>query len=191
MSTTTPQPTYYQILSLTPSHLSSSPDSLSLIKRAYRRALLSHHPDKNRSSNTSPSSQPPLYTIDQISLAYTTLSNPRARTAYDLSLISATSSTTPLPSQFQTGIETVDLDDLSFCEAENAQDEEIEWYRGCRCGNPKGYRFGEADLEEAADLGELLVGCVDCSLWLRVLFAVAEGEVGGEELKEGTDVGTR
>ena len=30
------------------------------------------------------------------------------------------------------------------------------------------------------DLGELMVGCADCSLWLRVHFAVAEEE-GGEE----------
>ncbi|KAK5663631.1 hypothetical protein OQA88_4062 [Cercophora sp. LCS_1] len=148
-------PTHYQILSL-PSTLPVDADPAPLIKRAYRLALLSHHPDKQNGST-------PVYTIDQISLAYAVLSNPLTRQAYDKSLV-----TNSLPSNFQTGIEVVDLDDLAH------DSNKGEWYRSCRCGNEKGYRFGEDDLEEAVDLGELMVGCVDCSLWLRVLFAVVE-----------------
>lgn len=71
---------------------------------------------------------------------------------------------------FQTGVENVDLDDLAF-------DEEDEcWYRSCRCGNERSYLFSETDLEEVGDEGELVVGCLDCSLWLRVHFAVLEDE---------------
>lgn len=40
--------------------------------------------------------------------------------------------------------------------------------------------FGEDDLEEAADYGEVMVGCLDCSLWLRVHFAVVDGEEDGD-----------
>lgn len=48
---------------------------------------------------------------------------------------------------------------------------------------PRGYVFGEGDLEEAADFGEVMVGCLDCSLWLRVHFAVMEEDDGdGEEV---------
>ncbi len=67
--------------------------------------------------------------------------------------------------------ENVDLDDLEYDESAES------WSRSCRCGNPRGYLFGETDLEEAADYGELMVGCSDCSLWLRVHFAVVEDEV--------------
>lgn len=156
-------PTHYQILSLS-TPLPPTTDPTPLIKRAYRLALLSHHPDKHTTSKTTP-----RYTIDQISLAYATLSNPLTRQAYDKSLAN-NSSNNSSPSNFQTGIEVVDLDDLVHDPAHG------EWYRSCRCGNDKGYQFGEDDLEEAVDLGELMVGCADCSLWLRVLFAVAEIE---------------
>jgi curved DNA-binding protein CbpA len=216
-------PTYYEILNLSPSALSSlDPTSAAqLIKRAYRRALLNHHPDKkgpNRGhrplSSTTNTTIPPAsssssssYTIDQISTAYATLSHPSQRQAYDLSLHSITTTTTgrtgpgglgggPEPGLFQTGIETLDLDDLDYEEyvdtaTTNSSSNGAEsitttrWYRSCRCGNPRGYHFTEADLEEAADLGELMVGCADCSLWLRVHFAVVN-----DDDDEGDDEGS-
>jgi diphthamide biosynthesis protein 4 len=165
MATTNP-PTYYEILNLSPLTTSQQPNPSQLIKRAYRRALLSHHPDKKFTAATPSTTASPTFTIDQISTAYAILSNPTSRASYDKLLLTTASTTNPLPSQFQTGIETIDLDDLEY----DASKE--EWYRPCRCGNTRGYRFGEADLEDSADLGELMVGCVDCSLWLRVQFAV-------------------
>lgn len=72
--------------------------------------------------------------------------------------------------RFHTGVENVDLDDLEFDEADEC------WYRSCRCGNDRGYLFREPDLVEVADEGELMVGCLDCSLWLRVHFAVLEDQ---------------
>ena len=155
-------PTHYQILSLPQTPEDLAPAAL---KKAYRRALLSHHPDK---SSSSPSA--PLYTIDQISLAYATLSSPSLKSLYDRSLLSAQRSSASSQPKFQTGIEVIDLDDLEFDEQAN------RWFRSCRCGNDRGYLFGEEDLEDAADLGELMVGCADCSLWLRVMFGVVEEE---------------
>mgnify|MGYP001377384595 CR=1 FL=1 len=177
------KPTYYDILNISPKAISSLDDPSPFIKRAYRRALLAHHPDKSKQLTVSPSTRPNsgttvAYTIDQITAAYTTLSTPSLRAAYDRSLLTAHKGEAASHSQhqgadFQTGIETVDLDDLDYSEAE------ARWYRSCRCGNPKGYAFTEADLEESADLGELLVGCEDCSLWIRVQFSVIEDEEGG------------
>jgi DnaJ-class molecular chaperone with C-terminal Zn finger domain len=176
------KPTYYDILNISPKAISSLDDPSPLIKRAYRRALLTHHPDKAKQLPVSPSNQrnpgtTVVYTIDQITVAYTTLSTPSLRAAYDRSLLTAHNGEEGSHSQhqgadFQTGIETVDLDDLDYSEAE------ARWYRSCRCGNPKGYAFTEADLEESADLGDLLVGCEDCSLWIRVQFSVIEEEEG-------------
>lgn len=179
MSTSTPHtPTYYEILNLSQSTVSSSDDSNTLIKRAYRRALLSHHPDKSKTHNTKRLDPRRSFTIDQISTAYATLSRPSQRAAYDLSLTLSQSQQAQAQGQrqanFQTGIETVDLDDLDY--EEEPASGETRWYRSCRCGNPRGYLFSEADLEDAEDLGELMVGCADCSLWLRVHFAVVDDD---------------
>ncbi|KAK0632842.1 hypothetical protein B0T14DRAFT_533170 [Immersiella caudata] len=179
MSATNP-PTYYEILNLSSLTTSQQPNPSQFIKRAYRRALLSHHPDKKSTNATPSATASPTFTIDQISAAYAILSNTTSRASYDKLLLTTSSSTTPLPSQFQTGIETIDLDDLEYDTSKE------EWYRPCRCGNARGYRFGEADLEDSADLGELMVGCVDCSLWLRVQFAVMadEEELVGEDVNQ-------
>ncbi|KAK3337266.1 CSL zinc finger protein [Cercophora scortea] len=203
-----PQPTYYDILGISPAAITthskgpnqSPPDqnqdkTHAFIKRAYRRSLLSHHPDKLKLSkssipphHTSPSPAPATkpdtitaYTIDQISTAYAVLSSPSQRAEYDKSLrlqrqqqqTSSGNGLTNTAQLFQTGIENVDLDDL---DVEESSQGEQQWYRSCRCGNPRGYLFGEADLEEASDLGELMVGCADCSLWLRVHFAVVDDD---------------
>jgi DnaJ-class molecular chaperone len=203
------QPTYYEILSITPSSLDSQKDPSQALKRAYHRALLIHHPDKRKHVSPSPTSLPPsplppsspsssVITIDQISLAYATLSSPSSRSAYDRFLLTTTQSS-PLASEqenhFQTGIQDVDLDDLDF------DSDGGEWFKACRCGNDRGYRFEERDLEDAAEFGEVMVGCQDCSLWLRVRFAVvdddettedgnAKGEGEGREtVKEGKEDG--
>jgi len=188
-------PTYYEILNISPSTLlSSGEDPATLIKRAYRRALLRHHPDKK--STTTVVNTTAGITVDQISLAYATLVSPAQRKAYDVSLLTArneansysssnnnnnnNNSSAGEDSSFQTGIETIDLDDIKHDPTTDT------WFRSCRCGNPRGYHFSEADLEEAADSGipELMVGCTDCSLWLRVHFAVVEDDDDGKNGNE-------
>ncbi|KUI67891.1 Diphthamide biosynthesis protein 4 [Cytospora mali] len=190
------EPTHYEVLSLPKSLLEESNGEQipQIIKQAYHRALLRHHPDKaqapssrhqhtstyNRSTTTATSTSNPIYTVDQIARAYTTLSTSTSRSQYDRYLLTQQNSSKPSQSTFQTGIETIDLDDLDYSESPGAG--ETHWYRPCRCGNEQGFAFGEDDLEEAGDLGELIVGCQDCSLWLRVCFAVVEDDDGtGEE----------
>ncbi|KAG5926420.1 hypothetical protein E4U42_003337 [Claviceps africana] len=174
---TAQNPTHYTILGLSPSILDGSQDHPTLLKKAYRRALLRHHPDKNPSSPSPPDpchahpdskTGPGVYTVDQIATAFAVLSSPGRRAEYDARLRQLQALTRPAGPKFQTGVENVDLDDLAF-------DEETErWYRSCRCGNDRGYLFGEDDLVEVEDEGALLVGCQDCSLWLRVHFSVVD-----------------
>lgn len=196
---TPPQPTYYDILQISPSSLDSAQqDRSQALKRAYHRALLIHHPDKqNRRRQRSEAADAGAagVTVDQISLAYATLASPARRAAYDKALLlAARGSSSSLPSSsspgesrrfFHTGIQDADLDDLEFDPVAE------EWFRACRCGNPRGYRFGEADLEETADFGEVMVGCADCSLWLRVRFAVVVEDDDGRESTDERAPGTR
>ncbi|PHH73832.1 hypothetical protein CDD82_5250 [Ophiocordyceps australis] len=173
-------PNHYQVLGLTPCILSSAKDPLALLKCAYRRALLQNHPDKSTNSTPSCSSfSPPrstlpsagfsTYTIDQIGQALAVLSSPSQRATYDASLRHAIR---PTCTPFQTGVENVDLDDLPFDSLTS------RWYRSCRCGNPRGYSFDEADLFQVADQGLVMVACQDCSLWLRVHFALLHEQDG-------------
>merc|ERR1712098_884475 len=84
-------PTYYEILGL-PQALHDEPNlPAQTLRIAYRRALLQNHPDKS-SSNHALNSKATIYSIDQISEAFNTLSNPKSRTKYDqeLKLQSAT-----------------------------------------------------------------------------------------------------
>lgn len=190
------QPTHYEVLALPQSLLEDSKkDQIPiLLKQAYHRALLRHHPDKapkqpssshkplsltpsSSSSNTTNNTSQPTYTIDQITTAYTILSSPKSRSEYNIYIrnnLTNNNTTSSTPTTFQTGIETLDLDDLAS--EESTATGETTWFKPCRCGNERGFAFGEADLEEAGDLGELIVGCQDCSLWLRVCFAVVEEE---------------
>jgi diphthamide biosynthesis protein 4 len=148
-----------------------TPDEL---KAAYRAALLRHHPDKH-----SPTAQRAdrAATIDAIKLAYTTLSHPALRAAYDKSLLTTPSAQAK---NHHTGEESLDLDDLPFDEASG------EWYRVCRCGEERGFVVTEAELEEEMARGgrEVVVGCRGCSLWVRVGFGVVEEDEG---LKDGEE----
>ncbi|CAN8099569.1 unnamed protein product [Discula destructiva] len=184
------EPTLYEVLSLPQTVLDEAKDDQIpiIVKQAYHRALLRHHPDKAPVKPTTSYSSPSTntaktYTIDQITTAYSTLSRPTLRAAYNIHLRTLPAATainsTSTPSTFQTGIETLDLDDLASDESTDGTTTSTTtttWFKPCRCGNERGFVFGEADLEEAGDLGELIVGCQDCSLWLRVCFAVVEEE---------------
>ncbi|KAK2610610.1 hypothetical protein N8I77_004027 [Diaporthe amygdali] len=181
------EPTHYEVLAIPKSLIEDTNKEQipKIIKQAYHRALLRHHPDKtntpHRTTAAAAASTTTPPTVDQIALAYTTLSCPAERAAYNRQLVLARNPTSAPgdnsaaggSTTFQTGIETIDLDDLDYSEAGAT----TRWHRSCRCGNEEGFAFGEDDLEEAGDLGELIVGCQDCSLWLRVCFAVVEDDV--------------
>ncbi|KAJ5748727.1 uncharacterized protein N7511_010423 [Penicillium nucicola] len=181
---------FYEILSL-PFTASSAGVILSKqqIKLAYHKALLKHHPDKAGAvakdaglsdSNTvsSASMSNPLfrstesprqpYTVDQITAAYKTLSDPLLRAEYDRSLRLDRVKAEKGGQVFHTGLEIVDLEDLACDESEDGDC----WYRGCRCGDERGFLVTEDDLEREAEHGEIVIGCRGCSLWLKILFAV-------------------
>ncbi|KAF5513473.1 Diphthamide biosynthesis protein 4 [Colletotrichum fructicola] len=174
--------THYTVLGLTRKLLQeqAADQSQQVIKRAYHRALLQNHPDKypqlkgdgstaaDSASSRSPAKSDVL-TIDQISTAYKILSDTKLKADYDRSLdLAPNNQGLEREEAFQTGIENVDLDDLEFDEGQEC------WYRSCRCGNSRGFLFTEGDLEEAGENGELLVGCQDCSLWMKVHFALVD-----------------
>ncbi len=160
-------PTYYEVLGLPEARRDDANLSAQTIRNAYRRALLRNHPDKS----TNPSLHEARFSIDQISGAFSTLSDRKLRAEYDRELKQKAGqyeSGVKGREVFRTGIETADLDDLEIDEAQST------WYRRCRCGDERGFLIREADLEEAAEDGELSVGCRGCSLWLKVIFGVME-----------------
>ena len=138
------------------------------VKAAYRRALLEYHPDKRSSLTVTPPkktcSKRPI-TVDDIALAYKVLSESPLRAEYDRWLYSKELSGDS-DRTHDTGLETVDLDDLAF------DPESSIWSRGCRCGDERGVTVTELELEKNVEDCELIVGCKGCSLWLRVLFSV-------------------
>lgn len=189
----------YTVLGLSTPSANAPPLSSRDLKQAYRRALLLHHPDKAKhvattnpkspaaelklrgkdgnNNTTAAPSDGPKPSVDDISHAYRVLSDPRQRAAYDRELLF--SSRSPLSGgggsdadaqKFHTGLDVVDLDDMAFDEAAGT------WYRACRCGQERGYVVDEGQLEGGAELGEVIVGCGGCSLWLKVLFGVVEDE---------------
>lgn len=131
-----------------------------------------------------------IYTIDQITAAYKILVDPVLRADYDRSLrldhLHGPSRQDKASNIFHTGLEIVDLEDLIYEEGGDAaaSDQTISqaggvWYRGCRCGDEKGFLIVEEQLEQEAEYGEIVVGCRGCSLWLKVLFAVDAEAVDG------------
>jgi len=154
---------HYEVLALPSPHSACKPIAYQDIKLAYRRALLLHHPDKSTPSK--PLTAKP--SVDQITLAYKTLLNPTSRCEHDRLLTLKPPSTGVIFQTSHPGLETVDLDELLYDKVEGV------WYRGCRCGKERAYVLTEVGLEANAEGGELVTGCQGCSLWLRVMFAVA------------------
>lgn len=123
----------------------------------------------NRTSNKTTQQ---IYTIDQIATAFTVLGDVKARGRYDAELKlrygGGVTGKAHGGEAFggKIGGEGVDLDDMD--EGDGV------WWRGCRCGQERGFEVTEADLEDAMGEGEVVVGCKGCSLWLRVLFGIVE-----------------
>jgi len=160
---------FYDILGVDSSVGFTSED----LKRAYKRALLQHHPDKAGSTrNVAGGDQgKTTVSVDDIALAYKTLSDTRSRQKYDLGLQNRVQISRPAEvdgTTHRTGLDTVDLDALVF------DDGSESWSRSCRCGDGKGFIVTEPELAAHADEGEIIIGCRGCSLWLRILFGVED-----------------
>ena len=154
---------HYDILNISPNLFSDTEQNEKIIKLAYRRALLQQHPDRSDLHSSKRN-----YSVDQIILAYKTLIDPATRCDYDRFRASKPRLST-LAHVSVTGLETIDLDDLSYDEAQAV------WYRSCRCGLNRSYVLSEQDLDMNAERGEIVAGCPGCSIWLRVTFATDDG----------------
>ncbi|KAK7206288.1 hypothetical protein BZA70DRAFT_276225 [Myxozyma melibiosi] len=184
---------YYDVLGLPPPP-HANPLSLEAIRKAYRAALLRHHPDKNLAADSDNLDQS-NETVDHIVAAYNTLSVPNLRADYDRSIIEKSKSLAS-QSDYEARIiaqsDMADLDDFAFasmCLTHRLSEDESTctdcvreevWYKECRCGDA--YVITESMLvdvsnarkDEDGDEGEVLVQCSRCSTWLRVLFSVEQ-----------------
>ncbi|GAD98232.1 diphthamide biosynthesis protein 4 [Paecilomyces variotii No. 5] len=194
---------FYAILDL-PFTGASTPFSKQQIKVAYHRALLKYHPDKapaaagsvaTTASTDRSRAETYTYTVDEITTAYKTLSDPFLRTDYDRSLRLSRLKAGEKHGNadvFHTGLEVVDLEDLGYEEVDDNNDgheadsEGSYWYRSCRCGDEKGFLVTEQDLEREAEHGEIIIGCRGCSLWMKILFAVEADDDNDVEEKGNT-----
>jgi diphthamide biosynthesis protein 4 len=196
----TSHPNVYKILNI-PFSDTAPILSKKQIKYAYHKALLKHHPDKatnipfakpKGTGSSSVAAGDGTYTIDEITNAYKILADPELRAEYDRALRLQRKNQAAAGNDgldvFHTGLEVVDLEDLDCSDSlsesingpttKNLEDNEdmLYWFRGCRCGDQKGFIVTEDELEAEAQHGEIVVGCRGCSLWIKVLFAVAEEE---------------
>ncbi|ODQ65189.1 hypothetical protein NADFUDRAFT_24955 [Nadsonia fulvescens var. elongata DSM 6958] len=140
------------------------------VKKAYRAALLAHHPDKQSGNNIGPNSAQEVFDIDLISKAYTTLSDPDLRSEYNKWLRKCGS---VLGGSGTTG-EIVDLDDLQMKETLVDGEETCEWFKSCRCGEEQGYKITEQNLIDNGNSTEIIVQCIGCSLWIKVVYESVE-----------------
>lgn len=149
------------------------------IKAAYRRALLKHHPDKAKTAaadttqSTGSKAGQPKFSVDDISRARDILIDAGLRREYNRHLTAQSDGSghqgLVKPSLSGTGLETIDLEDMTFSE-------DTERYsRACRCGSDVGFQVSESELEAEADSGEVVVSCPGCSLSARIVFQVDEG----------------
>ena len=197
---------YYEVLNLSAPPVNGGPSlTPAALKAAYHRALLQHHPDKNPSLLDAGSEkkvhaqslcetrqeclpkkgQESHITVDEITLAYITLSSPSSRAEYDrelrlrpiLSAASLTDGTQHVASP--SGLEHIDLDDLFYDASAHL------WWKNCRCATSRAFVITEEDLERAvedleeagnkASTAEVIVPCQGCSLGLKVGFAIEKG----------------
>jgi diphthamide biosynthesis protein 4 len=140
--------------------------SQSQIKSAYHDLLLRSHPDK-RLINAPHKDNSNSVDIALLKEAYTTLSNPDLRAAYDARLdaqITQTKKTVPRPAQ------VVSLEDFEEDPHPIDEDGQGPWRYPCRCGGS--YTISTVLMEE----GKHLVPCSSCSEVIWVGYEQVEDE---------------
>lgn len=164
--------TAYEILGLTQSSGLTPQD----LRQAYHQTLLLNHPDKSK-----PTSQAAhTASVDEITKAYTQLSDPVKRKSYDRDLSKLQRLNRDSGKTFAyLATDSYDLDELRYSVSEEGRQ---IWSKECRCGNSDGYVVTEEDLESASvdvssnnrlALPEVFVPCHGCSLVIRVTFDIA------------------
>lgn len=187
---------YYDILRISaPSPGTNVSQSDLDLRKAYKIALLAVHPDKQTSTHkgADTATKRNAYSVDDVKEAYTVLSDARKRREYNEFLLRNpallrgdgmardSGREGNKDGDFVLGLELLDLSDFDEEEVRDGhaggESGRVEWTRRCRCGNERGFRIIEEELEDAEKSGEkeVLVGCEGCSLWVRVGFEVEEG----------------
>lgn len=191
------EPTLFEVLSISPRSLDGQdPASQAKIARqAYRRALLKHHPDRQAqnttdekaaassdSSSASNRSSSQHFTVDQITEAYTVLSDAKKRREYTRTLRSQTKTTVSSGAYANTkrrrksrasGADTVVLDDDMSWDGKRKL-----YYHACDgCGKARGFSLKEDEIEDDSEEDlELTLQCVGCEKSLRVLVPALDDE---------------
>ncbi|KAJ4388545.1 Diphthamide biosynthesis protein 4 [Gnomoniopsis smithogilvyi] len=198
MASTDPdhEPTHFEILSLSARSLDGQgPDEQSeIVKKAYRRALLKHHPDKQaqtsaEKSDASSATYSQHFTVDQITEAYNVLSDEQQRRKYTRNLRAQSKATFSSNARTTTRgsrkaktaqVETVNLDDLSWSGKRRL------YYHACQgCGKARGFTLREDDIEDEDEDYELMIECSGCEKELKV---VVPALVDGPESSQGEGV---
>lgn len=186
------EPTHFEILSISARSLDGQDpaEQSEIVKKAYRRALLKHHPDKQAQTSaeddaSSSASREQHFTVDQITEAYNVLSDKQKRQKYTRTLraqtkatFSARTSTSRRPSRKSKTareVETVDLDDLSWSGKRRL------YYHACRgCGKARGFTLREDDIDDEDEEYELTIECSGCDQELKVIVPALTDESGSE-----------
>lgn len=182
------EPTLFEVLSISPRSLDGQdPTSQAKIARqAYRRALLKHHPDRQAqrtdenaaassdSSSASTGSSSQHFTVDQITEAYTVLSDAKKRREYTRTLRSQTKATSSSAANTKTKrrqrssaseVGTVDLDSDMKWDGKRRL-----YYRACDgCGEARGFSLREDEIEDDSEEDfEMILECSGCEKSLNV-----------------------
>lgn len=175
------EPTHFEILSISARSLDGQDpaEQNEIVKKAYRRALLKHHPDKQAQTSaekdtSSSASLEQHYTVDQITEAYNVLSDKQKRQKYTRTLRAQTKATfsastttnrrSSRKSKTTVQVETVDLDDLSWSGKRRL------YYHACQgCGKARGFTLREDDIDDEDEEYELTIECSGCDKELRVI----------------------
>lgn len=186
------EPTHFEILSISARSLDGQDptEQNEIVKKAYRRALLKHHPDKQAQTSaekdaSSSASHEQHYTVDQITEAYNVLSDKQKRQKYTRTLRAQTKATfsartstnrrASRNSKTAVEVETVDLDALSWSGKRRL------YYHACQgCGKARGFTLREDDIDDDDEEYELTIECSGCDKELTVIVPALTDESGSE-----------
>lgn len=161
---------YYTVLGLSAPRRAGDQLTNDSLRTAYRRALLTNHPDKvagQQAAQKGTEAGEFAFTVDQIAQAYETLSDPVSRSKYDQGLLKNKARLVAKDTSGSgAGLETLDLEDLDY------NDSTQTWSKKCRCGGT--YLVCEQELGEAASEGEVIASCYGCSLCIRITFGMVD-----------------
>ncbi|KAH8746222.1 hypothetical protein F5883DRAFT_585725 [Diaporthe sp. PMI_573] len=203
------EPTLFEVLSISPRSLDGQdPASQAKIARqAYRRALLKHHPDRQAqrtdenaaaasdSSSASNTDSSQHFTVDQITEAYTVLSDAKKRREYTRTIRPQTRTTVSSGANTNTkrrrkskasGTDMVVLDeDMSW------DGKRRLYYHACDgCGKTRGFGLREDEIDDDSEEdSELILECVGCEKSLKVLVPALADEDGAQWDEQGTSSG--